>query len=678
MKTAGTFFLVVGPSGSGKDSLMNGARLSLPSTSYVFARRIITRPTGSPGEDHEGVSEQEFAERESAGAFLITWQAHGLKYGLPRDLLNALEAGCHVVANGSRAAVAALAKMLPQLVVVHVTAPGEVLAQRIAARGRESGDEVLKRVARRAPPLAPGVKCVTVCNDASLEAGVHRFVEALRLVSNRFVARRMPIAAQGDLVAYLTADEANAQSRVAVRAGSCEQAMPIHVIDDPRLLAAGEIGLSDEALARVGVSAGAPVRVHGVPSPSSRRHLAAKLRGAVLSESAYEAILTDAIEGRYTRTELTAFLVAATQSLTDAEVVALARARTRFTPRIEWDESIVVDKHSMGGVPGSRITLIVAPIVAAYGLAMPKTSSRAITSAAGTADAMETVARVDLTQDDVWRCVKQARACVAWNGRLNHSVIDDMMNAITRPLGLESSRWAVASILSKKFTAGATHVIVDLPCGAQTKLATRDHAQCLASLFETVGDGLGLHVKALVTEGNAPIGSGVGPALEVRDVQLVLHNAPDAPADLREKALCFAGRIIAFDPGVGDAANGRRIAEALLDSGAALAAFGHIVAAQGERVPPIMPGSFTHDVAATRGGTVASIDGAGVSEVARAAGAPRALAAGIDLLCTIGDDVRPGRPLYRIHAESAKDLTAAIEAASRLDADGGVVRMAHA
>jgi thymidine phosphorylase len=584
MKETGTFFLVVGPSGAGKDSLIDGARAALDHSEYVFARRVITRPSGSPGEDHEGVAEAEFTERERNGEFLVTWNAHGLRYGLPQWLVGLLEAGKHVVANGSRGVIAMLARQLPRFVVVNVTAPHEVLAQRIAARGRESGDDVMRRVSRQAPPMPDGVRCVTVSNDSTLDLGVARFTDALK-----------------------------------------------H-------------GIHADAAAH----------------PASRRHLAAKLDGRPLDEGAYEAILRDAIAGRYTEQELTAFLTAATRSLDDGEVVALARARTRFTPRIEWDEPIVVDKHSMGGVPGSRITLIVVPIVAAYGLAMPKTSSRAITSAAGTADAMETIARVDLTHDDVRRCVAEARACIAWNGRMNHSVIDDVMNAITRPLGLDSRRWAVASILSKKATAGATHVIVDIPYGPQTKLSTRSDAEALASLFDEVGKGLGLHVRACVTDGTRPIGRGIGPALEVRDVRLVLDNHPDAPADLREKALRFAGEIIAFDPRVESPAQGMRIATALLDDGNARAAFDRIAAAQGIRPDPVAPGSHTHLAIAPASGRVGAINGWQISGIARAAGAPRRAGAGIDLLCTIGESVAAGEPLYRIHAESAEALAAAI------------------
>jgi thymidine phosphorylase len=590
MSTTGTFFFVVGPSGAGKDSLIDGARAALDDD-YVFARRVITRPDGSVGEEHEGVSEAEFARRHRSGEFLVTWDAHDLRYGLPRSLMSELERGLNVVANGSRAVIAELAERLPRFVVVLVTAPHDLLAQRIAARGRESGEQVAQRVARTGAPVPPEVSCITVSNDSTLEVGIARFVEALR---------------QGG-------------------------------------------------------------KASGADAPASRTNLMAKLRGEPLDEAAYVAVLRDAIAGLYTEAELTEFLVAATRALTDDEVVALARARTAFTPRLDWDEPVVVDKHSIGGVPGSRITLIVVPIVAAYGLAMPKTSSRAITSAAGTADAMETVARVDLAHEDVRRCVAQARACIAWNGRLNHSVVDDVMNAITRALRLDSRRWSVASILSKKYTAGATHVIVDLPYGPQTKLATRADAEALGAMFEHVGKGLGLHVRALVTDGSRPIGRGIGPALEVRDVRLVLDNDPAAPADLREKALRFAGEIIAFDPRVGCAEQGTRIAAALLNDGKAKAAFDRIAAAQGVRPDPVAPGSHTQVVSAPTPGRVAAIDGLQISGVARAAGAPRDAGAGVDLLCTIGTNVAQGQPLYRIHAGSAE----ALEAAAALARVGG-------
>lgn len=573
----GIFFFVVGPSGAGKDSLIDGARDVL--NGFVFARRVVTRPHGSPGEDHEALDDTEFSRLDSQGEFLITWSAHGLRYGLRRDLLNALSLGHHVVANGSRAMIDLLSTRVPRLVVVEVSAPASVLAGRILARGRETPEQVEKRVTRQVEPTSADVEVLKVMNDSTLEQGIKRFVSALG-------------------------------------------------------------------------------RATQPPAPSMRA-LKAKIAGEVLNEVQYDAVFDDILALRYSDRDINAFLLHASQNLLDDEVLALAKVRCKLTPRIVWDEPILVDKHSMGGVPGSRITLIVVPIVAAFGLAMPKTSSRAITSAAGTADAMETVARVDLTSAEVRSCVSQARACIAWNGRLNHSLIDDRINAFTRPLGLDSNRWSVASILSKKWSAGSTHVIIDLPYGPHAKLKDELEARTLGKLFESVGAGLGLHVKAMATDGSSPIGRGIGPALEVRDVKQVLDNDPDAPADLREKALRFAAEILAWAPAVGTVSKGRQIAESLLSSGRARNAFETIVDTQGRRVPPVSPARFIRTVVAQQGGVVSGIDGWAIAGIARKAGAPIDPGAGVDLLASVGQHVEPGDELFRIHGADEGLVSAA-------------------
>jgi len=573
----GIFFFVVGPSGAGKDSLIDGAREVR--SGFVFARRVVTRPHGSPGEDHEALNESEFTRLEQQGGFLITWSAHGLRYGLRRDLLDALSKGQHVIANGSRAMIEAFSTRVPRLVVVDVNAPASVLAARILARGRETPEEVAKRVSRQVEPTSADIEVVKVLNDGTLEQGIKRFVAALDRATR--------------------------------------------------------------------------------PAPPSMPALKEKIAGEALNEAQYSAVLDDILALRYSDRDINAFLLHASQNLSDAEVLALAKVRCKLTPRIEWDESIVVDKHSMGGVPGSRITLIVVPIVAAFGLAMPKTSSKAITSAAGTADAMETVARVDLTSAEVRDCVSQARACIAWNGRLNHSLIDDRINAFTRPLGLDSNRWSVASILSKKWSAGSTHVIIDLPYGPHAKLKDEHEARTLGKLFEYVAAGLGIHVKAMVTDGSGPIGRGIGAALEVRDVKLVLDNHPDAPADLREKALHFASEILAWAPGVGTVSKGRQIAESLLSSGRARIAFERIVDVQGRRVQPVSHGKFTQMVVARHGGVISSIDGWAISGIARNAGAPTDLGAGVDLLATVGQYVEPGDGLFNIYGADEELVSAA-------------------
>ncbi|SEJ83232.1 phosphonate metabolism protein/1,5-bisphosphokinase (PRPP-forming) PhnN [Pseudomonas sp. NFR16] len=662
----GIFFFVVGPSGAGKDSLIEGARAHLGETGrYVFARRTITRPAGAPGEDHTGVTEDQFRSSVSAGEFLITWEAHGLSYGLSTDLLTALSNGRNVIANGSRKMIRELAGLVPRLVVVEVTASVDVLAARILARGRETALQARARVMRQVEPLPVDIETLRVSNDGTLAQGITRFMHALANASQRLRLRRVPLATGLDRIAYLpmhsavlSAADYLGGSKVDLLADGKSLSVQIHGLDSATLLAADEIGLSEEAFAHWNVAEGAEIALRRTPSPASRQALVKKVQGLELGESEYEMLLRDIIEGRYTDGEISAFLVSATRGLSDAEVIALAKVRTRFTPTLHWDRPIVVDKHSMGGVPGSRITLLVVPIVAAHGMAMPKTSSRAITSAAGTADAMEAVARVDLTVEDVQRCVEQAGACIAWNGRLNHSVVDDVMNAITRPLGIDSNRWSVASILSKKLTAGSTHVVVDIPYGPRTKLKTQAQARELGDLFERVGAGLGLTVVAFATDGSRPIGRGIGPSLEVRDVRQVLDNDPLAPQDLRDKAVFFAGQILAWDPAVGNVEAGRELAASLLSSGAARAAFERIIDAQGRKTPAL-PGKMTYVVHANAEGWVTELDGWRIGEIARRAGAPLDKTAGIDLLVRQGDSVTEGQVLYVIHGSNAADLESA-------------------
>jgi thymidine phosphorylase len=518
---------------------------------------------------------------------------------------------------------------------------------------------------RQVEPLPVDIETLRVNNDGALEQGITAFIHALANATQRVRLRRVPVSTGLERVAYLPTAGAVLPvgdylggSKVDLLAEGTSLSVQIHGLDWAALLAPDEIGLSEEAFAHWGVAEGAEIALRRTPSPASRQALIQKVQGHELGEAEYEMLLRDIIEGRYTDGEISAFLVSATRSLSDAEVIALARVRSRFTPTMTWDRPIVVDKHSMGGVPGSRITLLVVPIVAAHGMAMPKTSSRAITSAAGTADAMEAVARVDLTPADVQRCVEQAGACIAWNGRLNHSVVDDVMNAITRPLGLDSNRWSVASILSKKLTAGSTHVVVDLPYGPRTKLKTQAQARELGDLFERVGAGLGLTVVAFATDGSRPIGRGIGPSLEVRDVCAVLANEPTAPQDLRDKAVFFAGQILAWDPAVGSVEAGRHLAEQLLASGKAHAAFERIIDAQGRRTP-VLPGALTYSVCATAEGKVSELDGWRIGEIARRAGAPADKSAGIDLKVGQGDRVSKGQCLYVIHGSNSADLESA-------------------
>lgn len=651
----GTFFLVVGPSGAGKDTLMSGARDALADAPYVFARRVITRPAGAPGEDHDAETEAGFAARAAAGEFLLTWQAHGLSYGLPGQLLAELAAGRHVVANGSRATVEALAQRLPSLVVVEISAPPEVLAQRIAGRGREDHAQILARLQRQVDPAPPGILRQTVANDSDTATGIARLLAVLRAPLQHCVVRAAPVETGEEAVAYAHPRHWTAGTRLRLRAAAGAMVdVRIHHWPDGGHDASPWLALPAGLRQRLGSAQ--TVQALRLLAPASRPLWSRKLRGERLPAHQYQAILQDAVDGRYSTTELTTLLVSITRGLDAEETLALAQARSRMARRISWDEPMVVDKHSLGGVPGSRITPIVVPIVAAWGLAMPKASSRAITSAAGTADTMALLANVDLDGEAVRRCVRQARACIAWNGRISHSIIDEVMNRITRPYGLETAHWSVASILSKKAIAGVTHLVVDVPYGPYAKQQTLEQAQQLCRLFEQVGQGLGMQVRALATDGSQPIGRGIGPALEVRDIRQVLAGDPQAPQDLRAKALLFAAHLLSFDPRLGEVDVALEKATELLDSGAAQAALARIIAAQG---PPRVEAAPCAEVLtwhASQAGVISQVDGWAIAGLARTAGAPGYPGAGLDLLCRVGERVQAGQALLRVHAASVEHV----------------------
>jgi len=166
--------LVVGPSGAGKDTLLNAARHALADDArFRFVRRVITRPADAGGEDHEAVTEAEFARRR----FALQWQAHELSYGIPCDIAGEIANGAMVVANVSRAVIAGAAARFP-VHVIEVTAPPDVLAARLAARGRETRADIAARLAR-AMPLPANIAVETVLNDSTPEIGAARFLAAL-------------------------------------------------------------------------------------------------------------------------------------------------------------------------------------------------------------------------------------------------------------------------------------------------------------------------------------------------------------------------------------------------------------------------------------------------------------------------------------------------------------------
>ena len=484
----------------------------------------------------------------------------------------------------------------------------------------------------------------------------------------RLKVRRVAIDTYRENVAYLhrdcavyRAEEFRALSKVEIRNGRRRILAVLNVVNDDAIVARDELGLSDPTFAQLGVAPGTAVDVGHPVRPVSMDAVRRKIAGQRLDQSAFDAIVADIATNRYSKPEIAAFIVATVQNELDRdEILFLTRAMVASGERLDWQESLVADKHCIGGIPGNRTSLLVVPIVAAHGLLIPKTSSRAITSPAGTADTMEVLADVELAIADLRRIVRRHRGCIAWGGTARLSPADDVMIAVERPLGIDSQGQLVASILSKKVAAGSTHLLIDIPVGPTAKVRHMRDAQHLRKLFEYVGDQLGVHLEVIITDGRQPVGNGIGPALEARDAMRVLQGDPAAPVDLRQKALRLAGRIIEFDPDV-RGGEGFTIARDILDSGRALAKMHAIMAAQGAPKRAYAPARLALDVTSPRAGVVTGIDNLQLARIARYAGAPAAKGAGVDLYRKLGDRVKAGQALYRVHAEFAADFRFARE-----------------
>ena len=486
----------------------------------------------------------------------------------------------------------------------------------------------------------------------------------LRLVRLGIDTWREPVAYLNRRCTACAAGSFLGPRKVEVAGGGRSVVCALNVVDDAALVAPDALALSAHAFDLLGLAEGAPVSIR----PRARARQPAGAAGQDRRTPPRRRGRRRAGRGHGGRT---------LHRARDGGIPGRGRAdaRRRGGHRVRqsagrafrkslWPDGIVVDKHSMGGIPGTRVTMVAVPIVIAHGLTIPKAASRAITSPAGTADAMEVLARVDLDAREVRRVVGEVGGCIVWNGRLSHSPIDDVMNAVTPPLGIVSDRLSVSSILSKKAALGITHIVFDIPVGPTAKVASDADAAALARLFEVTAEGLGIAVRCEITDGSQPIGRGVGPALEARDAMKVLANDADAPADLRGKALMLAARVLEF----GGVADPRGRAETLLENGAAADAMERLIDAQGRNPDPPGPGRLTREIAADRSGTVAAIDCYRISGIARRAGAPSEKSAGVDLFRQRGDEVERGEPLYRIHAAEEADLA---EAAGYAEEESG-------
>ncbi|MBI4151408.1 thymidine phosphorylase family protein, partial [Candidatus Woesearchaeota archaeon] len=447
--------------------------------------------------------------------------------------------------------------------------------------------------------------------------------------------------------------------RILLRNNGTEVTCILDISESDKAVPEGKIGLFEEVLDRLKVKNNHHVTLRFTGKPESIGHIRDKLYGKRLAYDELFHIIDDITHDRLTDIEKTYFVSAGfANGWSTEEVVDMTRAIVETGSRIKF-RGVTLDKHSIGGVPGNRTTMVIVPIIAAAGFTIPKTSSRAITSPAGTADTMECLANVELSEKKIKSVVRNAGACMVHGGSMNLAPADDKIIEVEHPLSIDAEGQLLASVMAKKASVTANHVLIDIPMGRSTKANTWKKAKRLRKMFQLVGRKLGIDVRVIITDGSHPIGNGVGPLLEAEDVMAVLRNDPLAPDDLRKKALMMAGILLEmtkkYKKGQGLAA-----AREILESGKALKKMNQIIQAQGRKPRPKL-GAFCHQVCTRKIGRVREVDNIIITKIARIAGAPSDKGAGLFLRKKVHEMVKRGDVLYTVYAANKFKLDLAME-----------------
>ncbi len=485
-------------------------------------------------------------------------------------------------------------------------------------------------------------------------------------LTNSLTLKRLGIDTLQEFVVYMRAEchvciseGFKTQTRINISVKNKTAIATLNVIYG-EILHHGEASLSESVWKYMNAEEGDEIIFSHLQPIHSLSDVRAKMYGGILDYKAAERIISDIAEGKYSNIHLAAFVTAcAGERLNVNEITALTTSMVNVGSKLNWDSSVVADKHCVGGLPGNRTTPIVVAIAAAAGLTIPKTSSKAITSPAGTADTMAVFTEVDLSLAKIKEVIEKEQACIAWGGGVKLSPVDDVLIRIGKALDVDSEGQMIASVLSKKVAAGSTHVIIDIPVGATAKVRTLEKALKLKYYFYSVGNSLGLKLKVVITDGNQPVGRGVGPALEAMDVLSVLRNEPQAPKDLLQRACFIAGALLELC-GNAQAGKGEQIAMEIVKTGKAWNKFYSICMAQGGfREPKYAP--FSHVILAECDGVVSEIDNRKLAMAAKLCGAPDDKSAGILFNAPLEKTVNKGDTLFTIYADSKGELNYAIE-----------------
>jgi AMP phosphorylase len=415
----------------------------------------------------------------------------------------------------------------------------------------------------------------------------------------------------------------------------------------------GKIGLFNETYEKLNIKN--KIQIFPANPPASIIAIKHKLDKKELTKQEIDSIIKDLTSNNLLEVEIAYFVAACyNNKLTDKEVMYLTKATVKEGKKLKLNKKIIADKHCIGGVPNNRTTMLITPIVAAAGITMPKTSSRSITSPSGTADTMEVLSEISFDINQMKKIIKKTNACMVWNEGMEVTGADSKLIKIRHPLRLDPPGLMIASILAKKHAVGATHLLIDIPIGKTAKVKTKKEAKILKKRFEKISRILKIKIKVIITEAKQPIGNGIGPALEARDVLRILQRKKGAPKDLEKKAIMMADRIFKLT-------NTKASAEEILNIGKAYEKFKEIIKAQkgnpNIKSEKIKLGKYTYDFKSTKDGKIKEINNKKISNLARIAGAPENKGAGIYLHKKLNEKIKKGDILLTIYAENLEKLS---------------------
>jgi len=426
------------------------------------------------------------------------------------------------------------------------------------------------------------------------------------------------------------------------------------------LVGKNEIAVSSELKTRLGLKEGQKVDVKISSTPNSVFYIKKKLDGKKLSQKEVTEIISDIVSNSLSEPEVALFVSAMyDKGMSMKETTFLINAILETGNKLNYKKGLMADKHSIGGIPGNRTTPIVVSICASAGLVMPKTSSKAITSAAGTADVIEAIADVDFSIEDIKKILNKTNACLTWGGSLEIVPADSKIIKVEKLLKLDPRAQLLASIMSKKLAMGAKYILIDIPYGKGAKVSHKEGLE-LKKQFEYLGRYFNKKLKCVLTKGSEPIGNGIGPILELRDILEILSPEEDGPKDLERKSLFLAGEILEMTEKA-KKGEGVELARSILYSGDALKKFEEIIKAQGGRLRSMNPGKFKKDILSQKAGKIKEIKNKEINSLARVSGCPVSKRSGLYLHFHVGDSVKKGEKILTIYSESKSRLDEAVK-----------------